>query len=586
MEGIVEEIKRKVDIVEYIGSFVTLKKAGRNFKGVCPFHQEKTPSFVVSPERQIWHCFGSCGDGGDVIKFLMKWENLTFMEAIREFAQKLHIELKDMRQDDQAVQKKDRLVSANRMAADFYHHILLKTEFGETARSYLAGRGIRPAIVETFELGYAPSSWDSLRRYLNGKKFNDAELAECGLLIRSDKGSYYDRFRGRLIFPLKDARGVIIGFSGRILSSGVKEAKYVNTPETPLYRKRETLFGLHLVKEGIKKHNAVIVTEGEFDMITPYQAGVDNIVAIKGAALTREQLYLMKRYTKRVYLALDADAAGEEAMKRGIEEAEKMDFELGVIQFTLGKDPDEALKTDPVAFKKAVESPVPIYDFLIDAFMRKYPGSDAFSKKGIAEGLAPFFGYISNPIVRSHYVKKLSALLGVSEGSVEHLLRSKVFIPREERVHLGAGKQVEMKREEIVQKQFMSLLLQSEERFKIVNTVGDVLIAEDFPFPAYGKIFMALKKVSQEGGRFDVNSFSASLPEELRSVCDELYLYGSTDMVSDVRNLTRLGYEIRANSLKKQIAVILKQEDSAASELQLTTLNNSLKEVEKRAVKV
>ena len=238
------------------------------------------------------------------------------------------------------------------------------------------------------------------------KKFEEKEVYENGLLVKSERGSYYDRFRGRLMFPIKDSRDYVIGFSGRSLDEKDKQAKYINTPETPIYHKRETLFGINLAKETIKKEKNVYIVEGEFDVISPYQNGFINFVAVKGTALTNEQLMLLKRYTDKITLALDADIAGEESTRRGIEEAEKLDLEVRIVKLPIGKDPDEAVRTDLQAFKKAISRPIPIYDFLIKVAQKKYSEDTSFDKKKIGEEVIPFIERITNPIVRSHYVKK------------------------------------------------------------------------------------------------------------------------------------------------------------------------------------
>src|SRR3989344_690284 len=271
MENIIESIKRKIDIIDYINSFIPLKKTGRNYKSLCPFHQERTPSFVVSPDRQIWHCFGSCQEGGDIFKFLMKWENLTFSEAIKELAEKAGVKLTKLDLADKVWKKKEKLYAINTLAAEFFEYVLEKTGFGKKAFEYLKNRSLDAKLIKKFQLGYAPMSWDSLLKYLGKKKFTGSDIFESGLLVKSPRGSMYDRFRGRLIFPIKDARSNIIGFSGRSLEDIPKEAKYINTPETLLYHKRETLYGIDLAKEAVKKEKNIILVEGEFDMITPYQ---------------------------------------------------------------------------------------------------------------------------------------------------------------------------------------------------------------------------------------------------------------------------------------------------------------------------
>lgn len=587
MNNLNEEIKKRVDIVEFIGTYMTLKKAGRNFKGNCPFHQEKTPSFVVSPERQIWHCFGGCGEGGDVIKFLMKWENIPYLEAIREFAEKLNLPLGDMHLKDTDAKKRERLYEANRYAANFYKYMLTESPIGAKAREYLEERGTRREIAKTFELGYAPSSWDSLLRFMLAKKFTEQELLDAGLVLRSERGSIYDRFRGRLMFPLKDLKERVMGFSGRIMDKDEKSAKYVNTPETLIYHKRETLYGIHLAREAIKKEKCIILVEGEFDMITPYQWGIGNICAIKGAAVTREQLQLIKRFTKRVYLALDADAAGEEAIKRGIEEAESQDFELGVIQFDYAKDPDEAVRADLVRFKKAVASPVAVYDYVIDFYRKKYPEDDAFAKKNIAESVAPFFSYIKNPVVESHYIKKLAAHLDVSEESVRSLMRKKSY----KRVSSSAAFKkmqtpTKTNREDTIQKYFLSALLQNDSKKLILEKVLSIISADDFSYPAYKLLFRKISEAREVFQSKEINEFVGLLPAELKTLFDELYLFASSETAESERNIGLLAYEIRERAIKREIQSLLAADQDGKNEEQLSRLNLQLKELEKKAASI
>lgn len=590
MEAVIEEIKRKIDIVDYIGSFITLKKTGRNFKANCPFHQEKTPSFVISPERQIWHCFGGCQQGGDIIKFLMKRENLTFIEAVRELAEKAGVKIKKFDVQDQAWQKKDRLISLNQIASEFFSFVLHKTKFGKKALLYLEERKINQGIIKKFEIGYAPSSWDSLRKFLLAKKFTDNEGVEAGLLIKSDSGRYYDRFRGRLMFPIKDNRGVIVGFSGRSLDSKEKTAKYVNTPETLLYHKRESLFGIDLAKEAIKKEKNVIIVEGEFDMITPYQLGIENIVAIKGSALTREQLYLLKRYTNRINLALDADEAGAEAIKRGIEEAENLEFEIGVISVEGGKDPDEAVRNDPVKFKNSLKKSEPIYDFIIQFFQKKYPGEDPFSKKNIAEGVIPFIDKIRNPIVRSYVIKKLGQLLSVDERSIETLIRkrqqekAKPIYPKMER-----PEKQEANRQLMLEKYLLSQILQSEVAGELVDKITAIISVEDFSVPAHQKIYISFldwRKTNHK--QFIATDFHKSLTQELKAVFDEVYLFSSIDLELNEKNLVLMASEIKKYSLKKKMSklISLGEKITKDGEEELKSLGRRLTELEKTMTKL
>lgn len=587
MDNPVEEIKRRLDIVDFIGSFITLKKVGRNFKANCPFHSEKTPSFIVSPERQIWHCFGSCGEGGDIIKFLMKWENITFFEALKELAQKTGVALKTVNFEDKTWQKKERFFSMNALAVEFFQYVLHKSKFGEKAKDYLKKREMNENIIKKFQLGYSPSSWDSLRLFLKRKKYSDEEIWENGLLVKTETGRFYDRFRGRLMFPLCDSRDHILGFSGRILDDKSKEAKYINTPETPIYHKRETLFGINVAKESIKKEKNVYLVEGEFDMITPYSNGFTNFVAIKGAAVTQEQLMLLKRLTEKITLTLDSDDAGVEAMKRGIEEAEKMDFDLTVVKFDFAKDPDEAVRKDKVAFKKAIEKPIPVYDFLIESSLKKYSPSDPFDKKKIADELIPFIERIANPIVKSHYVKKLSAILDVTESSLENLISRLRREKKKSQSYKPASKDTgNESREHVLEKYILSYIFQSEEPYVIGDKAFSVITPSDFIVPADQKIAeIFIEKKDSFGDEFNLNKFAAFLSPETKTIFDEIYLFASSDNVVPGESIEKLLYELKRFSLKRQIKDFLGHEETEKGRNdKLVSLTASLKEVEKKLI--
>ncbi len=587
MENQIDEIKRKIDIVEFIGSFITLKKAGRNFKAVCPFHQEKSPSFVVSPDRGIWHCFGACGEGGDAIKFLMKWENITFIEALKELAKKTGVKLtlNKIGVEDKIWQKKERYLGMNQLTGEFFHYIFSKTEFGKKARDYLKTRLLNQSIIDKFELGYSPSSWDSLKLFLKKKKYEEEEMLENGLLVRSERGSYYDRFRGRLMFPLKDSRNNVLGFSGRILEGNEKEAKYVNTPETPIYHKRECLFGINLAIEEIKKQKNVYIVEGELDMIMPYQHGYSNFVAIKGTALTNEQLKLLKRYTDKITLMMDADVAGIESIKRGIDEAEKFDFEIRVVTIDFAKDPDEALRKDPDKFKKLISKPVPIYDFLIEAAQKKYPEESAFSKKKIGEEVIPMIEKITNPIVRTFYVKKLAGVLEISENTVENLISQ--LKRKKNQISLNKikySKPTEDSRELTINKYVLSVLFQSEDPSTIYKNVFEILKPKYFLHLSYEKISLLFFKEMEKNTKFDINKFGRKLPDELRPIFDEIFLFASTDHNLSNESLDRLIQEIKKYYFKREIKKILAEEETEDKKKQLKNISENLKEVEKRLI--
>ncbi|MCX7881128.1 MAG: DNA primase [Patescibacteria group bacterium] len=583
-DDIIREIKNRVDIVNFIGSRITLKKSGRNFKALCPFHQEKTPSFIISPERQIWHCFGACQEGGDVIKFLMKWENLTFYEAIKDFADKLGLKLKKIDFEDKTWKKKEQLIKINNLASEFFFYILTKTDFGKQALDYLSQREINQQLVKKFLIGYAPHSWDSLYRFFLKKGYQKEEINEAGLLVKGENGRFYDRFRGRLIFPIKDIRGNVIGFSGRVLDDKEGEAKYINTPETPIYHKRESLFGIDLAKEAIKNNNSVFLVEGEFDMISCYQRGIENIVAIKGSAVTKEQLMLLKRYTNRIILTLDADLAGQEAVKKGAEEAENLDFEIQVIVIDFAKDPDEAIKKDGERFKKLLKKPIPIYDYFISQAQKKYSDDDAYSKKKLAEETVVLIKKIKNPIVKSFYIKKIAEIVNLSEKSIENLIRK---IEKEEkmkkRIFFNKKNSDLVNRDVLIQKYLLSLMFQSDDPFKIKEEIFKILEIDDFYFPVYQKIlkiFFEFKK-----NDYNLKNFVEKLPEETKAVFDEIYLFATVEINFSEENFKKLIYELKRFSLKRKISQLLKEKNERNEEeidYQLKKLIKEISQVEKK----
>ena len=413
-----EEIKRKIDIVELVNSYVPLKKAGRNFKALCPFHSEKTPSFVVSPERQIWHCFGQCGEGGDIFGFLMKIENLDFGEAVRELAKKAGVKLTRY-QPSEDERNKQLLYEINHLATEFYHFLLLNHPSGKKALDYILGRGIKKDSLLLFKIGFAPDSWQSLQAFLVGKKgYKVQDLERVGLVIKTQKGDFYDRFRGRLMFPLKDYHGNIRGFAGRLLDPQAKEAKYVNTPETFIYHKSELLFGSSEAKEEIKKKDQAVLVEGELDMISSFQAGVKNVLAIKGSALSEPQVKLISRFTQNLVFALDQDLAGDQAARRGIETAEAGRMMIRVVESKEGKDPDEIAQKNPTLWRELVQKAVPVYDYLLDSAFKRFDGQTIEGKRKISGEFILALTKISNEIVRDHYVRELANRLQVSEEAI------------------------------------------------------------------------------------------------------------------------------------------------------------------------
>ncbi len=415
-----EEIKRKIDIVELINSYIPLKKVGRNFKALCPFHSETASSFIVSPERQIWHCFGACSEGGDIFKFLMKIENLDFGEAVKELAKRAGVQLTQFKSSE-GEKEKQVLYEINHLTTEYYHFLLLNHPTGKKALDYILGRGISKSSIEFFKIGFAPEGWRNLHHFLAGKKhYSVQSLENAGLIIKTTGGNYYDRFRSRLMFPLKDHRGNVCGFAGRVLDPQVKEAKYVNTPETLVYHKSDLLYGLSETKEEIKKKDEAVLVEGELDAISSYQAGVKNVVAIKGSALTTRQIQLLSRFTKNLALALDQDIAGDQAARRGIEVADEQGMMIKVVRMKSGKDPDEIAQKKPEVWWQLVKEAIQVYDYLIESAFGRFNVETINGKRKIGEELVPALAKINNEIVRGHYVKLLAEKLDIEEEAIDH----------------------------------------------------------------------------------------------------------------------------------------------------------------------
>ncbi len=459
-----------MDIVQTVSEYVKLTKAGRNFKGLCPFHGEKTPSFMVNPELQIFKCFG-CGVGGDVFEFVQKMEGAEFGEVLRMMAKKVGVELTSY-VPTKAEDEREMLYRINQLTADYYHYLLTKHEVGKEALEYVLGRGITLDSVEKFKLGFAPEGWDFLIKFLTGKKnFQMADLERGGLVIASPKGGY-DRFRNRVIFPLTNHRGQVVGFAGRVMPGSDEKSggKYVNTSETEIYHKGDLLYGLDINKMEIKSAGWVVVVEGEIDAIASYQAGVRNVVAIKGSALTQRQVDLLKRYTDTLILALDADLAGDMAARRGIEMAEKGGMIIKVVETgsvrvnpKKYKDPGEWAIDDAKGWVKAVEEAVPIYDFYITSAVERY-GLEAVGKAKIGKELLPIWAKIEDEITKGHYIKRLAEVLGVGEGDVRRQMEKTLNSKAD-----GAGKQEAQKpsdqvktRREILEEDLIRLALVGE----------------------------------------------------------------------------------------------------------------------------
>ena len=420
--SVITEVKQRLDIVELVSEYVTLQKAGRNFKGLCPLHSENHPTFFVFPEQQTWHCFGACGTGGDIFSFIMKKEGIDFGQALRLLAQRGGITLSPPEAPDRAEDKeKERLFQINEAATEYYHHLLSSTKAGEAARSYLERRKLTPETVKEFRLGFSPDTWETLKNYLLNKDYKEKELAEAGLVIEREEGGSYDRFRNRLMFPICDIQGRVTGFGARALDDSLP--KYINSPQTSIFDKSSSLYGIDRAKSAIRKKNLVIIVEGYMDVLTAHQHGWQNAVGSMGTALTEKQVGFIKRLTKNITLALDADLAGEEATLRGKAILAYSNVEANVILLPPGKDPDEVIREDPTLWQKLVEQALSILDFAFQSTISKVDVNKAKDKSLAVQKLLPSIHQIKDPVQQSHYLKRLARELKIEESSIKAALR-------------------------------------------------------------------------------------------------------------------------------------------------------------------
>ena len=418
----IDEIKSRLDIVEVIGSYIKLHKAGANYRALCPFHSEKKPSFFVSPARQIWHCFG-CGKGSDIFGFVKEIEGVEFGDALRILAQRAGVELKPIRPELKT--ERNRLYEICELATRFFEKQLEESSTGKEAKKYLLSRNISEESIKKWRLGYAPDVWQGLSDFLTSRSYKKEEVEKAGLGISSEQGSFYDRFRGRIIFPIFDLNSQVVGFGGRIFKEKDKTeiAKYVNTPNTLLYDKSRILYGLDKAKVEIRKKDSCILVEGYTDVIMTHQAGTQNVVATSGTALTPEQLKILRRYSNNLILGFDMDVAGDTATKRGIDLAQIQGFDIRVIRLPEGKDAADVISLNPKEWEKAIENAKLILDFYFEsAFSGRDPKTPE-GKKEVSKILLPVLKRIPNQIEKSFWIQRLAKDLGVREEDLREELK-------------------------------------------------------------------------------------------------------------------------------------------------------------------
>ena len=437
----IEQIAAANDIVEVIGSYFPLKRAGANFKALCPFHQEKTPSFMVSPSRQTFHCFG-CGVGGSVFRFVMDYEHVDFPSAVRKLAARSGITIVEKRgaaDEERQYETRGTLLKLHAEAAEWFHENLVKREVGEPARKYLKKRGITAEIAKRWQLGYAPDEWDALGSWARARGYDARDLITSGLVRTKDEAdsdqnqtsnlkaqTSYDRFRGRIMFPIHNDVGEVIAFSGRLLKDEEGAAKYLNSPETPLFRKGNVLFGLHKTKRALIEADCAIVCEGQIDLISLFEAGITNVVAPQGTAFTENQARILKRFVDEVVLCFDSDAAGAKAAERSLDALLQNDLIVRVVELPVGEDPDSLVRREgKEKFENRVASAQDFFDYWIEREMEAADVSSLGAKMQVARRLAETVSRVHDPLMRGEVVNRASARLGVSPADFGTLLSTR-----------------------------------------------------------------------------------------------------------------------------------------------------------------
>ena len=570
-EAFLQELVEKNDIVDVVSGYVRLtKRSGANQFGLCPFHSEKTPSFSVSPDRQIYHCFG-CGKGGGVINFIMEIENLSFPEAVEFLAKRVGMPIPEEENSAESKRRR-RMLDLNRDAARFFH-TCLKAPEGRAAQAYMNARQITPPTATRFGLGAAPDTWDSLRNAMHELGYRDQELFEAGLVRKGKSGGFYDTFRGRLMFPVIDVRGDVIGFSGRILGDG--EPKYMNSPETLVFNKSRNLFAMNLAKKS--KSGYIILAEGNIDVVMMHQAGFDSAVASLGTSLTAEQARLISRFTNEVVIAYDSDGAGKKASQRAIGLLEKLDVKVKVLSMTGAKDPDEFIKLKGAdAFRNLLEKSENHIDYRLQTVTNKYDLTADEQKVEFLKEASEVVARLPGSVERQVYAMRVASLAGVPNDVVaqeverRHKKAVRTAYRENENKLSHPERQLQPGQKEFhyenpesaaAEEGIIRLLFLDQGLFK----GKDLPEPEEFSSPALAQIYSALKTKFENGDIISTATLSATLPPELASL-----LAGVLQKPEALRN--------GEMALKDYIARIRRQRELAADTADLRRLAERLKE--------
>ncbi len=533
---VVDEIKQKLELVDLVSQTVKLRKSGRSYAGLCPFHSNtRTPAFYVFPETQTWHCFGACGMGGDIFTFVMKKDNVDFGDALRMLAERAGVQLHRDTGDTSNVK---RLIEINQTAAAYFNYQLKHHAEAERIRAYLQKRQINSLSIETFQIGYALNSYSSLLEHLKTKGFNVPEIESAGLLVSNEDGRVWDRYRGRLMFPIRNRRGELIAFGARAMSEE-QQPKYLNSPDSPLFSKSDTLYGLDMAKESIRAENLAIIVEGYTDVVIAHQEGFKNVVASLGTALTEKQLSQLSRLTKRYALALDADEAGAAATERGLNLArqalsyknapvpvgpgliafkERLDAELLILEMPLGRDPDQVILENAETWRALVSNATPLLDYYFNIQARDVDLNTAQGKSELAKRMLPIIAQVKDNVQRAHYAQELARRTRSDERMIVEQLTALDKSDAPVRVNKFIR---DLPNKPLAARYDEYLIVMALRAPELLSEI-EFLSADDFEQPDTRAVFQALVLYNAHAISFDADEFIESLDEVARETGERL----------------------------------------------------------------
>ncbi len=575
-EEIIEEIRERFNLVDVVSDYTRLKKSGRNYMGLCPFHSEKTPSFTVSLEKQLYYCFG-CGAGGNIFTFIMSMENYTFMEAVRSLAERAGVSLPERnlsREEKRAKLINEELLKINEISMKYFQKVLFKTDPGKRALKYLKKRGLQEQAIKKFYIGFSPPDWNSLKNFLKNKGFSESNIEKAGIIVlRSDKSGYYDRFRNRIMFPIFSQHNQVIGFGGRVLDDS--QPKYMNSPETPVYNKSKSLYALNFARFSMREKNQLIIFEGYLDVITAFQNGLENCVASLGTSLTGEQAKIIRRNASSVIIAYDSDTAGESATWRGLDTLSDAGCQVKVAQLPEGQDPDEFIRKKGITVfnTEIIQKALPLVDYKLEK-IHKGTGSSNFDtpekKLSYLNRVLPVLSDIKNSVELDLYIQKVSSQIGVNPNTVKNELKKYRQNKRRKGREL-APKDVSAFSEKLkppaAEKKILNVMLKSKESIGEVKKHLDV---SDFKYEPYRLIVEKLYVLIDNNSDYSIEAFldlftDSEIKKMIVSLTmeDDIDLENSKKVIRDcVKKIKSYQLSLKRKEIEGKIQKLDKERDA------------------------